>query len=125
MAKGGYRLGSGRKASRATIEFRKKIADRTDEAEKSFSYMCAMRDNNDVPLELRANAARWVYETVCGKPAQASTLDVTMQSDWRIGRTAEEIALIEENGRRNYAAMVKAIGAKSEPSQDSDGSESS
>ncbi len=72
---------SGRKPGAATILRRRLVADKVEEAEASFAYLCATRDNEDEWGSLRLAAAGMILERVLGKPRQDVTLDATMHAD--------------------------------------------
>lgn len=64
------RHGGGRKPKEATILKRRIVANKIEEAEASFAFLVAIRDNEDEPIAQRLAAAESILDRVLGKPAQ-------------------------------------------------------
>jgi hypothetical protein len=63
---------SGRKPLEATILRRRLVEDKVEEAEASFSYLCAVRDNPFEPSAQRLAAAEMILDRVLGKATERS-----------------------------------------------------
>jgi hypothetical protein len=63
---------SGRKPLEATILKRRLVEDKVEEAEASFSYLCAVRDNPFEPSAQRLAAAEMILDRVLGKATERS-----------------------------------------------------
>ena len=72
---GGRRPGSGRKMLPKNILKKAQIDAKVYQSEKSFEFVCAMRDNKTVPWGIRLAAAQDIQDRVYGKAKQA--VDVT------------------------------------------------
>lgn len=100
---GGYRAGSGRKPRAVTIARRAIVANKIATAEEAFAFHEAIMHDEDQPTAIRAASASWLYENVMGKPLQmtrnADKDEYDRAQDWRAGKSAEEIAAIEEAAR--------------------------
>jgi len=62
--------GAGRKPKLATIAKQLLVENKIDEAEASFAFLVAVRNNSNEPIAQRTAAAIWIYETVFGKSKQ-------------------------------------------------------
>jgi hypothetical protein len=62
--------GGGRKPKAITIAKRLLILNKIEEAEKSFAFLVALRDNPDESSSLRQATAIWIYEAINGKAKQ-------------------------------------------------------
>jgi hypothetical protein len=63
---------TGRKPLAATILRRRLVEDKVDEAEASFAYLCAVRDNPFEPSAQRLAAAEMILDRVLGKATETS-----------------------------------------------------
>lgn len=81
QAEGGRRSNAGRKPKAVTILKRRIIENRVNEADASFAFLCDVRDNNEEPTALRVEAAKMVFEIVCGKPKQAIDASLNAKVD--------------------------------------------
>jgi len=61
---------SGRKPKLSTVAKLRLIENKIAEAEASFAFMVAVRNNPKEPIAQRTSAAIWIYETVFGKTKQ-------------------------------------------------------
>jgi hypothetical protein len=68
----GRKHGGGRKPREATILKRRLVEDKVEEAEASFSYLCAVRDNPFEPSAQRLAAAEMILDRVLGKATERS-----------------------------------------------------
>lgn len=68
--KGGARRGAGRKPSPKTVLARLALAELDEEAEKSISFIVAMRDNGKASKSLRVECAKFLIEARFGKAKQ-------------------------------------------------------
>jgi hypothetical protein len=68
----GRKHGGGRKLREATILRRRLVEDKVDEAEASFAYLCAVRDNPFEPSAQRLAAAEMILDRVLGKATETS-----------------------------------------------------
>jgi hypothetical protein len=68
----GRKHGGGRKLREATILRRRLVEDKVEEAEASFSYLCAVRDNPYEPSAQRLAAAEMILDRVLGKATERS-----------------------------------------------------
>jgi hypothetical protein len=71
-ARGGLRANAGRKPFPATILRRRMIENKVDEAEASFGFLVAVRDNELEPTNLRLAAAETILDRVLGKATEHS-----------------------------------------------------
>jgi hypothetical protein len=69
---GGRRFGAGRKPKELTILKRRMIADKAEEAEASFGFLVAVRDNPSEPTNLRLVAAQTILDRVLGRATEHS-----------------------------------------------------
>jgi hypothetical protein len=69
---GGFRSNSGRRLKEATILKRRMIADKLEEAEASFGFLVAVRDNPSEPTNLRLVAAQTILDRVFGRATERS-----------------------------------------------------
>jgi hypothetical protein len=69
---GGRRFGAGRKPKELTILKRRMIADKAEEAEASFGFLVAVRDNPSEPTNLRLVAAQTILDRVFGRATERS-----------------------------------------------------
>jgi hypothetical protein len=69
---GGARSRSGRKPKELTILKRRMIADKAEEAEASFGFLVAVRDNPSEPTNLRLVAAQTILDRVFGRATERS-----------------------------------------------------
>jgi hypothetical protein len=70
--RGGFRSNSGRRLKEATILRRRLIENKVEEAEASFSYIVAVRDNPYEPSAQRLAAAGMILDRVLGKATEHS-----------------------------------------------------
>jgi hypothetical protein len=70
--RGGFRSNSGRKPRELTILRRRMIADKAEEAEASFGFLVAVRDNPSEPTNLRLVAAQTILDRVFGRATERS-----------------------------------------------------
>ena len=61
---------SGRKPTAVTLLKRRLVQDKIEEAEASFAFLVAVRDNDDEPTALRVAAAETILDRVLGKAMQ-------------------------------------------------------
>jgi hypothetical protein len=69
---GGRRSGAGRKPKELTILKRRMIQDKAEEAEASFGFLVAVRDNPSEPTNLRLVAAQTILDRVFGRATERS-----------------------------------------------------
>lgn len=67
---------SGRRPTAVTLLKRRLIENKIDEAEASFAFLVAVRDNEDEPTALRVAAAEQILDRVLGKAKQQVSADV-------------------------------------------------
>ena len=70
-AKGGKRVGAGRKPSPKTVLARLALSALDEEAEKSVRFMVNVRDNDEIAWSIRVEAAKDIIDRRFGKPRQA------------------------------------------------------
>jgi hypothetical protein len=68
----GRKHGGGRKPKELTILKRRMIADKAEEAEASFGFLVAVRDNPSEPTNLRLVAAQTILDRVFGRATERS-----------------------------------------------------
>jgi hypothetical protein len=78
QANGGKRQGAGRKPKAATILKRRMIENKIEEAEASFAYWVAVRDNEKELSNIRLEASKLIWEHLMGKPTQPIGQDPKM-----------------------------------------------
>lgn len=103
---GGRRAGAGRKPKAATLLRRKLAEHGTAEAEKSFSWLCAWRDDAGVPVAIRVECAKTILDRVLGKAIQPITTPE---------RRPIQIQAVD------YRAAITAITTGSEPDSPASG----
>jgi hypothetical protein len=108
--RGGARPNSGRKPKAATIAKNRLIADKIGEAQASFAFLVAVRDNEDEPTEQRASAARWIYECVHGKANQGLMIDAVVDDATRLTADARRERITELERRRGSGIPAVATG---------------
>lgn len=81
------RPGGGRKKNPETVLREMDQAYRLKEAQKSFIFICKMRDNPEVPHGIRLAAAQDIQDRVFGKPKQAVEHSGTVSLEQVIGES--------------------------------------
>jgi hypothetical protein len=72
IREGGKRSNAGRKPLAVTVLKRRMIENKVDEAEASFGFLVAVRDNELEPTNLRLAAAETILDRVLGKATEHS-----------------------------------------------------
>jgi hypothetical protein len=96
--RGGFRENAGRKPNAVTVLKRRMIQDKVDEAEASFGFLVAVRDNELEPTNLRLAAAETILDRVLGKATEHS------QQERKI-----IIQVIRENPEQHSIGAITAL----------------